>query len=119
MWLRILAECKPLSSSSVLEIEDLCPVCSRAGHYDTYGRTTEYWSEGWGDPAADFNWTWEYFGRWRMNAKDARQHVGGMRSPVVSQRVRSLFKKLKVRHVSFDPVFTLDSPGLVPWVTDG
>ena len=114
-WLRILAECRPLSPASVLEIDDRCPVCGRAGHYDTYGRTTEYWSEGWGDPGADFSWTWEYFGRWRMNAKDVRQHVGGMRSPVVSQRVRSLFKKLKVRQVSYDPVFTLQSPGLVPW----
>ena len=114
-WLRILAECRPLSPASVLEIDDVCPACGRAGHYDTYGRTTEYWSEGWGDPGADFSWTWEYFGRWRMNAKDVRHHVGGMRSPVVSQRVRSLFKKLKVRQVSYDPVFTLDSPGLVPW----
>jgi hypothetical protein len=114
-WLRIVPECRPLSPASVLEIDDLCPACGRAGHYDTYGRTTEYWSEGWGDPDADFSWTWEYFGRWRMNAKDARHHVGGMRSPVVSQRVRSLFKKLKVRQVSYDPVFTLDSPSLVPW----
>lgn len=114
-WLRILPECGPLAPASVLEIDDLCPACGRAGHYNTYSKTTEYWSEGWGDPGADFNWTWEYFGRWRMNAKDARQHVGGFRLPVVSQRVRSLFKKLKVRQMSFDPVFTLDSPGLVPW----
>lgn len=103
----------------MLEIYDLCPACGRAGHYDAYSQVTEFWAEAWGDPGADFNSTWEYFGRWRMNAKDVRHHVGGFRLPVVSQRVRSLFKKLKVRHVSFDPVFTLDSPGLVPWVADG
>lgn len=114
-WLRIVAECRPLSPVSMLEIDDLCPACGRAGHYDAYSRSTEFWCQGWGDPGTDFNWTWEYFGRWRMNTKDVRQHVGGMRLPVVSQRVRSLFKKLKVRQVSFDPVFTLDSPGLVPW----
>ena len=118
-WLRVVAECRPLSPASVLEIDDICPACGRAGHYDAYSRTTEYWSEGWGEPSADFSRTWEYFGRWRKNALDVQQHVGGMRRPVVSQRVRLLFKKLKVRHVSFDPVFTLDSRGLVPWVTDG
>ena len=114
-WLRIVAECEPLSPASVLEIDDLCPACGRAGHYDAYSPSTEFWCQGWGDPSADFNWTWEYFGRWRMNTNDAREHVGGMRLAVVSQRVRSLLKKLKVRQVSFDPVFTLDSPGLVPW----
>lgn len=114
-WLRILPQRGPLSPASVLEIDDLCPACGRAGHYDAYSRVTEFWCQGWGDPGTDFSLTWEYFERWRMNAEDVRQHVGGFRFPVVSQRVRSLFKKLKVRQVSFDPVFTLDLPGLVPW----
>jgi hypothetical protein len=114
-WLRIVPERNPLSPASVLEIDDPCLACGRAGHYDTYSRSTEFWCEGWDDPGADFSWTWEYFGRWRMNAQDGREHVGGFRLPVVSQRVRSLFKKLRVRQVSFEPIFTLDARGLVPW----
>jgi hypothetical protein len=106
-WLDITSEWGPMAPASVLKTDDLCPTCGRSGHYDEYGRATEFWYYEPPAEAADFNRTWEYFGVSHTYPSDRNPTAGGARMIIVSQRVRECFKQLKVRHVSFEPVWFL------------
>jgi hypothetical protein len=106
LWLRITTELEPLAPSSVVAIKDRCTSCGRAGHFDAMERVTELRYAG-SLPPGDFNFTWEYFGVWRRpgGLAGSQRPIGGARLPIVSQRVRTLFRLLKVRGVAFDPVW--------------
>jgi hypothetical protein len=103
IWLDVTSEWPPIASGSLLEREDVCPRCGRAGHFDVARGTTRLVYQGVPNTARDFNVTWEYFGVWRtaMTA-GKRPPVGGARHLIVSARTRELFMAHKVRHVSFE-----------------
>ena len=109
-WLHIAGVWPPFSPSSTVVTDDLCPTCGRAGHYDTPERVTELRYDAYPQNASDFNRTWEYFGVWRLPRQSSQQPVGGASLTIVSQRVRRLFRELKVRHISFEPIFKGELP---------
>ena len=90
--------------------DDLCGTCGRAGHYDAPDRVTELRYDAYPRDAPDFNRTREYFGVWRVRGQSSRLPVGGASYTIVSQRVRRLFRELKVRHISFEPIFKGELP---------
>lgn len=97
----------------VLAVEDLCPVCGRMGHFDPGDRPAENRYKNVPDHASDFNYTWERFGVWRGKPWHSDYPpVGGSAGIIVSQRVRKLFTRVKVRQVKYAPVyFDRDSRG--------
>ena len=108
LWMSVTSQWGPMSTSSVVRVDDLCPECGRSGHYDAYSEVTEFRYASFPADAPDFNWSWEYFGLWRVPAhmehlKDG-PNVGGARMLIVSQRVRRCFQAAKIRGVSFEPV---------------
>jgi hypothetical protein len=110
-WLNITSEWGPMAPASVLNADALCPTCGRSGHYDEYGRVTEFWYYEPPPVTADFNRTWEYFGVSHTYPSDGKPTVGGARMIIVSQRVRECFKQHKVRNISFEPVWFLSRHG--------
>ena len=109
-WLHIPGSWPPFSPSSTVVTDDLCATCGRAGHYDAPDRVTELRYDAYPRDAPDFNRTWEYFGVWRVQGQSSRLPVGGASSTIVSQRVRRLFREMKVRHISFEPIFKGELP---------
>ena len=108
-WLHIAGVWPPFSPASAVVTDDLCAVCGRAGHYDTPERVTELRYDAYPRDAPDFNRTWEYFGVWRSR-QSSQPPVGGASYTIVSQRVRRLFRELKVRNISFEPIFKGELP---------
>jgi hypothetical protein len=109
-WLDITCEWPALAAASRVAIEDLCPRCKRAGHFDMPRGETLLVYASVPQGAADLNATWEYFGSWRPPAGMARKvPLGGARSVIVSDRTRQLFVERRVRHVEFVPVTLLES----------
>jgi hypothetical protein len=107
-WLQILAQLPPMRGAN-LRVADRCPTCGRAGHYDSLVDPVEFRYGDNQSGAADMNHTWEYFGVWRHPDGDP---VGGMREIVVSQQVREIMQRLKVRGVRWEPV-SVDAAGSV------
>jgi len=104
-WLRIISEWPRMHPRRILAIEDLCPACQRAGHFDTYERPTEFWYHAVPESACDFNLTWEYFGVWRHHLSSRTFSVGGHQVPILSRRARLFLREQHTKHVAFDPVF--------------
>jgi len=103
-WLHVSNVWPKLDERSVLQLEDLCQQCGRAGHFDTYSRLTKLWYDHAPENANDFNQTWEYFGVWRAPGKSA-PNVGGAQWIIVSQRARRFFLEHAVKYLQFDPIF--------------
>jgi hypothetical protein len=81
-WMKIAYEWPPMEPDSVLEVENLCPTCRRAGHFHSYQRVTEFHYDSVPDDARDFGHTWEYLDVWENT------RVGGRRQVIVSQAAR-------------------------------
>jgi hypothetical protein len=104
-WLRIDSQWPRMQNRRILAVEDQCPICGRAGHFDTYAVPTEFWYEAPPVEACDFNFTWEFFGVWRHHLLPHRRPIGGKRVPIVSQRVRAFLSDHAVKSAFYDPVF--------------
>ena len=109
-WLRVESVWPRMHSRRVLAIEDPCPSCSRAGHFDAYKVATEFWYLSEPEKSCDFNLTWEYFGVWRHHGAKRAFHVGGKQQPIISQRARRTLLSLGLKQMAFDPVFFVDRP---------
>jgi hypothetical protein len=95
----------PLSGSAHVDRGHRCPVCGRGGHADLPYGVTELRYEEPPQRAADWNCTWEYFGDYRGSGNPRATRVGGAPALIVSQRVRQLLLRQRVRHVLFEPIF--------------
>jgi hypothetical protein len=100
-WMAIDSVFPKMTESSIMAIEEECPVCHRAGHFDSYERLSEWWFEAPPPEAMDFNYTWEYFGVWYM----AKEPVGGEQGIVISQAARQFLIAQKVHRLDFHPVY--------------
>ena len=103
-WLQITFVWPRLAPSSHLAVEDLCPVCERAGHFDVYPSGTQLVYSMVGGTPPDFGLTWECFGVWRVRAAAGRRPVGGAQYILVSDRARDALDRLRRRYITFDPV---------------
>lgn len=103
-WLEVLTSWPPLDRGSRVALEDVCPVCRRAGHFDMHPGGTELVYAAPLPDAADFGHTWEYFGTWRPPAGASRPAVGGARYTIVSARAREVLCRFRLRHLTFDPI---------------
>lgn len=104
LWMRITSEL-PAMVGANLVTENLCPVCGRSGHFDSTQDPVQFRYTP-NPVSADINCTFEYFGVWQLTPSP----VGGYREVVVSQRVREVFERLRVRLVSWEPVVTTMAP---------
>ena len=105
-WLRIVSEWPQMHPRRIVTIDDPCPICQRAGHFDSLKRTTDFWYHNAPSSACDFNLTWEYFGMWRLRRHSTSSiSVGGKQMPILSRRARMFLRQHKVKHISFDPIF--------------
>lgn len=109
-WLRIDSVWPRMHPKRILAIEDPCPTCARAGHFDTYEVRPEFWYHEQPANACDFNFTWEFFGVWRHPLSKRPSPIGGMRMPIVSQKVRRLFADYGMKRLSYEPVFFESKP---------
>jgi len=100
-WVRISSQL-PAMVGANLETEDVCPRCARSGHFDSGRDPVQFRYAIRPTDGADINYTYEYFGTWQTIKPTSP--VGGHREIVVSQRVREVFERLKVRYVRWDPV---------------
>ncbi len=113
VWLRPARAWPPLDARTVVDTNDLCATCGLGGHFDASAAVTELWYAEYPADMDDIAYTHEYFGAWRLRGAALDRPVGGMRLPLVSQRMRRCLLTLKVRHVEFEPVFTMaDAPRL-------
>ena len=101
-WLEPVSEWPPMAPTRVLGQDDPCTSCGRSGHYSPGSVAMEFHYSAMPATAADIAYTWEYFGLWQGPPLGNR--VGGARELIVSQRMRTLLRDLKVRHVAFEPV---------------
>jgi hypothetical protein len=108
-WLQIVSEFPPMTATSIFTIDKACNVCKRSGHFNQSKKATEFHYGDLPKNITDFNLTWEYFGYWQGLSEKGRRPVGGKRSVIVTQKVRQIFKKAKVRNISFEPVWHLTS----------
>ncbi len=92
------------SSRSVVEVEDPCPTCRRAGHFDSLNPATQFWYPAPPTEAPDFGVTWEFFGSWRVPGS-LKKGVGGKQLIIVSQRARRVLTREKIHGLDFVPVW--------------
>lgn len=107
VWLEPTFEWPALHELSILAVEDPCPTCGRAGHFDSPSPPTSLCYGTAPRAATDFGATYEYFGRWRAPGRSSPS-VGGGRLTIVSARFKAALVAGRVRHVSFEPVQLLE-----------
>lgn len=103
VWLHIVSVWPQMEASSVLEKHDLCPQCGRTGFFHPGTRPMEWHYSQPPPQSSDFNHTWERFGLWRGRGFSGRG-VGGSPGIIVSQEVRQVFERLKVKRVGYVPI---------------
>lgn len=93
-----------LSGSSHVDRRHVCPVCGRGGHADVPHGVTELRYAEPPQQAADWNCTWEYFGDYGRSGDPRAQRVGGAPALIVSQGVRQLLQRQRVRQLLYEPI---------------
>ena len=102
--LSIASSWPALSAAAQVDRRHICPVCGRGGHTDVPHGVTELRYAEPPQQAADWNCTWEYFGDYRRSGDPRAKRVGGAPALIVSQGVRQLLQRQRVRQLRFEPI---------------
>lgn len=95
----IISELPQMSTKSVVLKHQICTLCGRSGHYSNYDKVDEFWyyKKDLENADKDFYKTWEYFGIWDLGENH--------QSIIISQRVRQVLKRFKLKHLKYEPIF--------------